>query len=320
VETVVAAWKHAQAAAKADLRSRGRSSTSLYRRVASLHDELNQYRASAEQEQLQIAREKRVLRDLDQARLTRKVLSDGSIDETDTAEQYAVAFARYGLEVKEADAEGLAAKISAQRPAVREALIVALDDWQFQKFGVSDTHLRRIAAAADTNAWRKKFRASDEISELRSLSAEAKEQTPNHRSIEYLASLLWANNQHEEAIELLRWARDLDPPDFWICLWLGFRLDRINSPSAVEIEEIVGCYRAALALRPRAIIVHKYLGQSLVKQGKVDLALREVRLATEDDSKREPLTITTSAWGSLPTNSGTRRLPRSVEPMRLTRS
>jgi tetratricopeptide (TPR) repeat protein len=88
---------------------------------------------------------------------------------------------------------------------------------------------------------------------------------------------LFGNGEQEEALALLRWGRGRHPSDFWLHFELGNQL--LETPIAVEREEAIGCYRAALALRPETISAHYNLGNALRAKGQLDEAIAEYREA-----------------------------------------
>jgi tetratricopeptide (TPR) repeat protein len=86
---------------------------------------------------------------------------------------------------------------------------------------------------------------------------------------------LFAESEYEECLALLRLGRQRYPQDFWIHFALGYilQIKRREKRTAVELEEAIGCYRAALALRPETYAVHINLGQALRDQGQLDAAI-----------------------------------------------
>ncbi len=120
--------------------------------------------------------------------MRRLAVVENKFDYGGAAARYAVAFAAYELKVKPGQTEELASQIRAEPPGVREALILALDDWAFDvgysenpKSDLSATALREIAVAADDDAWRRRYRAAvigNNHAALRDLSAEARRLPP----------------------------------------------------------------------------------------------------------------------------------------------
>src|SRR5262249_16641611 len=129
-------------------------------------------------------------------------------------------------------------------------------------------------------------------------------------SLRLLAKSLFAAGEHDEAVVLLRWGRSHHPTSFWMHYDLGIALVRKKSlvsgtarsddPITVildqkqkeltqaEVEEAIGCYRAALALRPSATSVHHHLGIALSFNHHLDDAIDEFLKAIVFDPKSMP--------------------------------
>src|SRR5262249_49172768 len=86
-----------------------------------------------------------------------------------------------------------------------------------------------------------------------------------------------------EAAALLRLARRQSPTDFWVHFQLGqsLRRERGEGPGkrGGELDEEIGSYRAALALRPDNFAVNSNLGISLAAKGQLDEAVAAFRQA-----------------------------------------
>ena len=139
------------------------------------------------------------MRDLDDARMTRSIWIETHFDYAGAATKYAAAFAAYGLEVKPGRTEELARRIRAEQPAIREALIVALDDWHASAAQAKTLELANlvaaIATAADDDPWRRQFRAAataKDATALRALSGQARRLSLPPSSLALLASHLSA--------------------------------------------------------------------------------------------------------------------------------
>jgi len=227
--------------------------------------------------------------------MTRLAIVKNQFDYARAAASYRDAFAAYGLELKPGQTPEPARRIRDEAPAIRDALIVALDDWAYSvassasaKAELSAQHLRTIAATADDDPWRRKFRAAvtgNDRAALRSLSAEARESSLPPSCLVLLANTLYLPAEREEALALLRWGRSQHPTDFWVQYNLGGLLNRKTDATPVEVEEAIGCFRAAIALRPRASIVHLSLGLALHAKKQLDEAIAEYRAAIDLDPK-----------------------------------
>src|SRR5262249_36495960 len=160
-------------------------------------------------------------RDLDEARMREWTWAGGRLDYRGGAAKFAKAFTDYGLEVKPERAEELARRIRAEEPAVRDALIVALDTWTDftlrANTGFEWVLLAAVAGAADDDAWRQKYRAAKiagERSALRTLNDEARRLSVQPSSLLLLARALNRCGERDEALALLRWGRGRYHSDF----------------------------------------------------------------------------------------------------------
>jgi tetratricopeptide (TPR) repeat protein len=274
-DAVLALWRQAEASlaqAETALKT-GTAGDRLVQRVLDVRRQVAQERERAQ-------RTANLLRDLDDARMTRSNLIENTFDLAGSATKYAAAFAAYGLEVKPGLTEELARRIRAEQPDVREALIVALDDWwdvpDLPKTGELAKLAGAIAAAADDDPWRRQYRAAAVASDtkaLRELSVKARQLSLTPSSLAILAADLLHQGDHDEAAALLRWARDRHPADFWIHFRLGSLLNESKDHSPVILEEALGCFRAALALRPATAALHLNIGRCLLDRKQPDEAI-----------------------------------------------
>jgi tetratricopeptide (TPR) repeat protein/serine/threonine protein kinase len=277
--------------------STGAADEHLHQQLEDARRQIDKGRRQGEQRRAQALRREKLLGDLDEAHMSRMAVVGILLDSAGASAKYAAAFRACGLEVKPGQAKDLADRILAEEPAVRDALIEALDYWGDCALCAKKDNLRNelavIADAADGNTWRRKFRAAASAHDgtaLVALSAEARQLSLAASSLELLAWRLVYENQHHEAIELLRWARDRHRTDFWIPQLLGgFVLDRAHKdgdwPSPLEIEEALGCARAALALRPGSSAAYGDLGSALSFRKDWDQAIATLRAAIQIDSK-----------------------------------
>jgi len=294
-DAVLTLWRQAAASlaqAETALRT-GTADDRLRQRVLDVRQQIAQQRAQAQ-------RTAKLLRDLDDARMTRSIWMETHFDFAGAATKYAAAFAAYGLEVKPGRSEELARRIRAQQPAVREALIVALEDWwqtaTWAKTAELANLVRAIAAAADDDPWRRQYRAAttacfdegrspSDATALRALSGQARRLSLPPSSLLLLALSLRSQGDHDEALALLRWARGRHLTDFWIHFDLGALLQRGKDDAPVILEEAIGCYRTALALRPAASAGHVNLGICLYYRNQPHEAMAEYRKAIDLDPK-----------------------------------
>jgi len=285
-DAVLVLWRQAEMSlgqAQSALRT-GTADDRLRQRVLDVRQQIGQQRTQAQ-------RTANLLRDLDDARMTHSIWIETHFDYAGASTKYAAAFAAYGLEVKPGRTEELARRIRAEQPAIREALIVALDDWSqtaaWAKTAELANLVRAIATTADDDPWRQKYRAvatASDATALRALSGQARRLSLPPSSLHLLARSLNFQGARDEALTLLRWARGRHLTDFWIHFELGAVLQG-KDKSPLILEETIGCYRTALALRPAASAVHINLGCCLLDRKQLDEAMAEFRKAIELDPK-----------------------------------
>jgi tetratricopeptide (TPR) repeat protein/serine/threonine protein kinase len=260
----------------------------LGQRVEDLRGRIVGGRVWAEKRRTQTLRREKLFRDLDDARMASATWIDTHFDYAGAAAKYRAALAGFGLEVQPGQPEALAQRLRAEEPAVRDALIVGLDHWaSFAKKPVG-ADLLANARAADQDVWRRDYRQAvveRDGTELVRLSKEARRLTMPPTSLELLAIALYRNDRREEALDLLRWARGHHPTDFWIAFDLGNSLELATTSDPVDLEERIGCYRVAVALRPNASVAHNNLGSALMAKKQLDEAIAEFRKAIDLDPK-----------------------------------
>jgi serine/threonine-protein kinase len=229
----------------------------------------------------------KLLADLDKARALRSNWRGSHFDYESADRCYADAVATYGLDVYGPAPEEVAAAIRKERPAVRLALVVALDDWAFcARDQVRAPRLRQVADLADDDDWRHRYRAAaigGDLGELKRLAEESRGQSLPAASLGLLASALWKREARAEAAAMLRQARGKHPTDFWIHYELGSCLHDPVHPDLATLDEALGCFWAAVALRPGSAPAHNNLGLALKDKGLVDEAIAQYHKAIEID-------------------------------------
>jgi tetratricopeptide (TPR) repeat protein len=170
---------------------------------------------------------------------------------------------RLNLDLRQGQVDTLARQVKAS--ALRYVLAAALDFWA-DVATETDLVLRllEVARQADPDPWRDQVRdikVWQDLPRLKLLAAdvEPKRQTP--QILLLLAQRLRGSGSQNAAADLIRKALLHHPTDFWLNVYLTFVID--------DPGEKIGCYRAALALRPDSAPAHGNLGAFL--QGRKDL-------------------------------------------------
>ncbi|MHC4954862.1 MAG: serine/threonine protein kinase, partial [Planctomycetota bacterium] len=234
-----------------------------------------------------------MLTSLDKARMARAAVKDDVFDRVRGTRAYREAFRTYGAAV---DEPGAAARIGSSR--IRNDLLVALEDWIDSGMGpavppsLTDSRLAHIARRqkrgdlpwalldqVDRDPWRTRLRAAARSGDgevLRALAAEpaVAQQRPTARI--FLAHALVRNDDLALAVEVLRRAQEAYPGDFWVNHDLGSQLLR-HDPGARR--DVIGYYRAAIAIRADSPGVFVNLGNVFEDEGELDDAERNFRSA-----------------------------------------
>jgi tetratricopeptide (TPR) repeat protein len=240
----------------------------------------------------QARKEAKLLAELNKARERRANARGMTLDYESAAQAYAKAMAAYGLDVFGPEPGAVAAAIRRERPAVLLALIVALHDWGFcARDAARKGRLRQVAGLADDDGWRRRYRAAvagGDLGALKRLAEEARGQALPAVSLELLATALMGRGAWAEAAALLRDGRGRHPADFWIHFMLGYNLydpRQVRRPDPATLEEALGCFWAAVALRPDSAMAHGNLGNALSDKGRLDEAIAAYQKAVEIDPK-----------------------------------
>jgi serine/threonine-protein kinase len=217
---------------------------------------------------------------LDAARVQASLLVRGRYGPAGAEPLYASAFAEAGLGRGGDDIKAMATRVQASE--LRTEIVDALDDWA----GIAPSRARRIwllavAREADPDLSRNRLRQPELWQngvELLRLARELKvaESSP------HLATVLGrvASENRQDAAALLTVAQAHFPEDFWLNLETGSALDRDG-----RIEEALGYFRAAVALRRNASVAHNGLAVVFRRLGRVDESIDHHRQALRLDPK-----------------------------------
>jgi tetratricopeptide (TPR) repeat protein len=217
-------------------------------------------------------------------RLKRAPLSE-RFDNSSAERDYAKAFRDAGLGEEGEEPEVVAARIRGS--AVGEQLVAALDDWAaVARDPNRKAWLLEVARRADREEWPDRFRDPKVWEDRAALEALACELLCDEAQMARLKpplpaalgnALLAAKG---DAVPLLAAAQARWPNDFWLNLLLGRAFFEVK-----KVDEAVGFYRAALAVRPESAVAHNNLGVALDEKGQLDEAIREYHKAIDLDPK-----------------------------------
>jgi tetratricopeptide (TPR) repeat protein/serine/threonine protein kinase len=280
---VLVLWDQAQATlAEADAAVQtGAAEDRLLQRIADVRQRLDDGRREWEQRRSLLLRKEKLLRDLDEARFLTTAWFDNRFDYAGAVAKYQEAWAAIGLTIDVGRFKELAAKIRAEEPEVREALLVSLADWAYAatQAGTKPTaaDLWNLSSLIDDDPWRNRFRrawASRDRAALLDLAKQARKLQMDPANLHQLAYALISVKEEDQALALRRWACDQYPADFWLHYGLATLLKtRQLRRSPLELEEAIGCYRTALALRPDSNAVLHDLASALDDRSQWDEAI-----------------------------------------------
>jgi serine/threonine protein kinase/tetratricopeptide (TPR) repeat protein len=235
----------------------------------------------------QFLRDVRMLADLDELRLPQAGMGAPLFEVSGAEARYAAAFSSYGIDVLALDPAEAAARIRAS--AIHQALQAGLDGWLQAKprHDPNRAQLRRVADAADDNAWRRAFREAALAADVPKLKAlmgqpEAVAQPPAMLGCLGGWSVRRLGLQNEAAV-VLRQVQERHPADYWVNYNLGDAF--VHGASAVYPGEGLDYCRAAVAIRPSSAYAHGILGVALFWGGDTDAAIRAYQQALALDPK-----------------------------------
>jgi tetratricopeptide (TPR) repeat protein/tRNA A-37 threonylcarbamoyl transferase component Bud32 len=303
----LAVWKQALTAAEqADhLAAAGLVGEETAGRADRLLSEMQARARGAEQAFSQARKDTQLLAALEAARVARSVWKGQSFDYAAGATAYYRAFAAYGLDVRGQKLSRATELLRRMRPPVREAAVLALDDWATWEFRKDiQARLWLLATRADHDPWRRRLRGARDLQGLRKLATDARGQSLSAVNLDNLAIRLRENGDPAEAVTVWRDAQRRYPGDFWNNFDLGFALYEASKGSKEQLDEAISYDRAAVALRPANAPARNNLGLALQARGNLAGAILEFRRAVELDSHlalaSHNLAIALQAKGDLP--------------------
>jgi tetratricopeptide (TPR) repeat protein len=214
-------------------------------------------------------------KELDDVRLEASTTVEGKFDYLRAAKKYPVVFAKAGLAVEQRELALVADRIV--RSPGRYALVAALDHWaDVTRDKKLLPLLLELARRADSHPWRDRFRSLKAWDDLKELERLAKEARPDDQSPQVMLTLAWRIRvKGGDAAEILRRALLYHSRDFWLYFELGGR--------AKDPVERMGCYQAALAVRPQSSTAHYSLGNVLYDKKDLEGAISHFRKAIQID-------------------------------------
>jgi serine/threonine protein kinase/tetratricopeptide (TPR) repeat protein len=241
----------------------------------------------------QVRADLEMLAKIELAKLDRAAVRGNRFDHLAADRAYRAAFEGYGLPVLDLESQEAAERIAAS--AITRDLVAALDDWvgfvwrrdiggRLEGLGAAAPnpaerdHLRAVAQLADRDRWRHQIRdaiSRGDKTQLLDLSrqGEVHEQPP--ATLVLLAQFL-ARTDLPAATDLLRRTQPQHPDDFWMNHELGLCLCDSKPP---RLEEAIGYFRTALALRPQSPGAWQNLGGALNRNGEIAAAFAALQQA-----------------------------------------
>jgi serine/threonine-protein kinase len=213
-------------------------------------------------------------RKLDDIRLEAATLVDGKFNPYAAGPKYAEALAEAGYHMEQ---KSVADKI--RKTPLRYALVAALDDWAALTLDVNlRSQLLAVAREADPDEWRDQFRDAKVWNDAGALKQLADQVDPAKQSPQILSALaLLMYVTKGQAAPLLRQALLHYPKDFWLHFDLG--------TFSANPDERIGCFQAALAIRPKSAAAHNNWGNVLVSKKDYDGAIGHYEKALAIDPK-----------------------------------
>lgn len=203
---------------------------------------------------------------LEEIRLRQADVKHENLDIAGAGPAYVKAFQSYGIDVQTLPVQEAAARIRQRTIAIH--LAAALDNWAMAlpiKENQRRQQLFQVAQESDPDPWRCSLRqvlASEKganASLIKLVPSAPIEKLPL-ATLHLFARALRVSRAAPLAVDVLRKAQRHYPADFWINHELGVLLDRVIKPP--QVDEAIGFYRAALALRSASPVVHLNLGNA----------------------------------------------------------
>jgi serine/threonine-protein kinase len=214
---------------------------------------------------------------LDRIREEAGTLVEGKFEPWTVKQKYAAVCQEMKLDVTKGDLGQLAEQVKAS--PLRYALVAALDDWAstVREGNSLLARLLELSRGADPDSWRDQVRDAKnwgDVQKLKDLAARAKVEGQTPQILLLLAYKLGVHNK-AEGVNLLRQGLLHYPMDFWLHYDLG--------TLAADPVEQMGCFTAALAVRPDSASAHLNLGRALKAKGDLGGAIQHYHKAIDLD-------------------------------------
>ena len=233
--------------------------------------------ADSRERTLQLAADRRLVAELDEARLQGAAVKDAHFDWDSKLAAYAAAFRKAGVDPENQPAGEIVARLKPKRDIQRIA--AALDDWAWHE-GTKERRdlLDTVAGAIDPerNPLRSAIRKRDRAVLAAMARAPTNREMPANTAC-LLARVLGNLGSRDDAIAVLAAARAGSPADFWINHDLGELLSA--EKKTAEAADAVRFLTVAAALKPDSPGTLVNLGAALAEQGKLDEAIAADREA-----------------------------------------
>ena len=205
---------------------------------------------------------------------------------------YLNAFLALGLDVAKMSTDE-AARMIASRTRLDE-IVAILDDWAVRRWrhrklpGTPWESILDVARAADPDPWRNRLRdcvPDRDLDALREHGRTADLGVLPATTAHLLGMLLIGAGDREAGVEVLRRARRHHPRDLVILHDLGYQLTALDPP---RWDEALGCFLAALTVRPDSSYVWNSYGRALGPIGRSEEAEQAFHRALAFSEENDP--------------------------------